>query len=350
MGGIRAECRAHRACAWLRWLPALLSAAVVAGATQTPELEDRLALGIRQARAGEFETAVETLNAVSRDLKERGGQARPLARAYAYLAICYLGMNHEQTAKAKLLEALEADRGLDLSPSEFPPRVVELFAEIVREERTRTGETATTPAVAPSPSPGNGTRGEKAGGAKRGLLIGGAAAAAAGVGIAAAGSGGSSPATVDDGDPCQGGFAFEADFAFSGSITCDLVNPRRQVYRVTNNANSPLRIDGLDARINYACEPAGTPAPPAETLPVLVLSVPPRTTAVIRNGSPEGTATVACCEVPGTCLAVQCTIMEEYTLRTGCGSRVLTHSFMESATGTGGPGDCLPCGTTRSWY
>ena len=88
-----------------------------------------LATGVRQTQIGEFEAAVATLDAVVQRLSAEGGQPKQLARAYLYLSIAYLGLSEGQKAKAKFTEALRTDMELELSPSEFPPKILRFFEE-----------------------------------------------------------------------------------------------------------------------------------------------------------------------------------------------------------------------------
>ena len=112
-----------------RWLVLLLVVALGSpqrgGAQGTVDTD--LANGVRQAQEGDFENAVVTLDGVVRRLTGQPSRAKDLARAYTYLSIAYLGLSQEQTAKAKFLEAWKTDSDMNLSPREFPPRVLEFF-------------------------------------------------------------------------------------------------------------------------------------------------------------------------------------------------------------------------------
>src|SRR5688572_23083181 len=160
---------------------------------------DDLARGIAQVEGGEFEAAVITLDGVVRRLSAQASPPADLARAYLYLAIAYLGMSQEQAAKARFLDALKADRTLELSTGEFPPRVVQFFEEVKRESESAAPApvapaprpTPTPPPVAPpaptrpAPPPAGGGKG----GSTALLVVGGGAAAAL-VGALALGGGG----------------------------------------------------------------------------------------------------------------------------------------------------------------
>jgi len=95
--------------------------------------------GVALAQQGDFEEAVITLDAAARRLAAERGRAPELARAYLYLAISYLGLSQEQKAKAQFLQAWKTDKGMELSPSEFPPRILEFFDK-AREEAIESGQ------------------------------------------------------------------------------------------------------------------------------------------------------------------------------------------------------------------
>src|SRR5712691_2143545 len=96
-----------------------------------------LATGIRQVREGDFDAALMTLDGVVRRLSGQKGQATELARAYTYLAIAYVGLAQQETAKAKFLEAWKADKQMTLSPKEFPPNIIEFFEQAKKEGEAR---------------------------------------------------------------------------------------------------------------------------------------------------------------------------------------------------------------------
>jgi ankyrin repeat protein len=84
---------------------------------------------------GDFEEAVKKLSAVVQRLSRQGTNPRELSRAYLYLAIGYLQLSEEQSAKAKFIEAWKSDQSLKLSPSEFPPKVIAAFKQALEEAR-----------------------------------------------------------------------------------------------------------------------------------------------------------------------------------------------------------------------
>ncbi len=155
----------------------VLSFAVAAALTLSPGLgraqeapgDGGLSQGIRQAQEGEFETALTTLSGVVRQLSAQPGRKRDLARAYTYLAVAYLGLAQQETAKAKLIEALKADGSLALSLNEFPPRFVLLF----EEAKAQAGPSGPPPAPQAAPVPAT----KKKGGKRIGLVVLGVGAA-----------------------------------------------------------------------------------------------------------------------------------------------------------------------------
>jgi hypothetical protein len=157
-----------------------------AQATSDAELQR----GIQQAREGDFDGAVITLDAVSRRLASQPGNAKQLAQAYTYLAVAYLGLSQEQAAKARFLEALKTDAGLDVSPREFPPKIVQFFEQVRKEAPPAAPAAAPAPpSPAPAPAP-SASAPPKKGGSKLPLILIGVAAVAGGAAVAAGGGGG----------------------------------------------------------------------------------------------------------------------------------------------------------------
>lgn len=161
--------------------------------------DEQLELGVKQAEGGEFDAAVVTLDGVVRRLATSGREPKDLTRAYTYLAIAYLGLAQEQSAKARFLDALRAEPGLKLDPGQFPPKVIQFFEQVRSEKATAAGP---SPAASPSPAgptaqpaakPATTTAAappeEKKGGSKALLVLLGVGAAA-GIGLAVAGGGG----------------------------------------------------------------------------------------------------------------------------------------------------------------
>jgi hypothetical protein len=142
-----------------------------------------LAAGIRQVEEGDFEASIVTLDRAVKALSAEKGASKDLAKAYLYLAIANLGLSQETAAKARLLDALTADKSLSLSPDQYPPNVIKLFDEVRREAGVPVA--AATPQPTPQPS-------KKKGGSKLPLIL-GAAAVAGGVGYFALKGGNSAP-------------------------------------------------------------------------------------------------------------------------------------------------------------
>lgn len=119
----------------------------VRGATQAPSsAHDSLAAGIAQARAGDYYRALLTLNdVVSPDSR---ADAVTLARAYAYRALAFIGLDQAERATASVLLALKANPGIAVVPGEFGPNVAALFDDARRpatadpEARGRAAEQA----------------------------------------------------------------------------------------------------------------------------------------------------------------------------------------------------------------
>jgi hypothetical protein len=167
---------------------------------QSGTVDADMATGIRQVREGDFDAALITLDGVVKRLSGQQGQAKELARAYTYLAIAYVGLAQQESARAKFLAAWKADKSMTLSPKEFPPNIIQFFEEAKKEGEAKAGAEAKPPAATPGPAPSPVTTTEKAekkGGGHTGLIIlGVVGGAAAVVAIAAAGKGGGSGTTT----------------------------------------------------------------------------------------------------------------------------------------------------------
>ena len=99
---------------------------------QTPTAAASLATGIKQAHAGEFFAALFTLDQVVRHTSGRREDSAMLARAHAFRAMVYVGLNQTDRAQAAVMLALEADRNVAISPTEFTTAAVALFADARR--------------------------------------------------------------------------------------------------------------------------------------------------------------------------------------------------------------------------
>jgi hypothetical protein len=182
-----------------RWLAVVLSMAL-AGPTQAPPAapDRELETGVQQAQEGDFEAAILTLDGAARRLVAAGNRPRDLSRAYMYLAIAYLGLGQEQSAKAKFLEALKVNRDLELSSKELPPQYLKFF-EQVRREAAASGALAAAPSPSPSPRAApaalpvtarSAPPPKKGGGGGKLVLIGGGLLAVVGGAVALGGGGG----------------------------------------------------------------------------------------------------------------------------------------------------------------
>jgi hypothetical protein len=316
---------------------------------QSGAVDADMATGIRQVREGDFDSALVTLDGVVKRLSGQQGQAKELARAYTYLAIAYVGLAQQETARAKFLAAWKADKSMTLSPKEFPPNIIQFFEETKKEGEDKARAEAKPPSTTPSPAPTPATTTEKAekkgggGGGKTALIVVGALAAAGGIALAA--KGGSSSAAPPTPPPCTPGsdFDFAVDFAFSGSFNCGQVNTRAQTYRITNRSCSALTVEGLvlnrGLTAGTSCNVSPSQNLPLNGVAVVSAAAGAPTTAVIRTGSPAGTAHYLCCSAY-PCSVGSCSLNEGYTVTTTAGSKTVanTVTVLEN-TGT----DCVPC-------
>jgi hypothetical protein len=98
-------------------------------AAQTPAV-DYLVNGIARVQAGDFQLGVMMLNEVV--APESKADARSIARAHAYRAQAFLGLNQPGNARAAALLALQADANLSVSAPPYSAAVVALFQEVRR--------------------------------------------------------------------------------------------------------------------------------------------------------------------------------------------------------------------------
>ena len=108
-------------------------------ATQTTASDDDLDLGVGFVMDGDFEAAVEVLDAVAIILDDRPEDQERLARAYLYLGYAFLYAYGDAAATQRLYDARMRDPRVVPSPAEFPRRVIRLW------------ETATDPNSWPQP-------------------------------------------------------------------------------------------------------------------------------------------------------------------------------------------------------
>jgi len=286
-------------------------------AAQAPVEDEELANGIRQAQEGDFDEAVVTLDGVVRRLAAQPGRAKELARAYTYLAIAYYGLSQEQMAKARFLEAWRADPEMELSSSEFPPRILR-FLEEAAEEARKAGPAPTKAGAAPAPAPGgaSGTTAAASGApAKKGrsktlpILLGVGAAAGVGVAVAAGGGGGGSPTPAATPPPVP--TASVSSPAAGQSINC--TTPVTATVTVNNPTSSALGITGL--RLNTAATSGGC-TPTTFTYATLVASVAAGQSATVLSRSLYSGG-AGCCT--GTCTGGSCNIQQTFTVLTTSG-------------------------------
>ena len=257
-------------------LAAVLALSGPSGALAQQPADANLEKGIREAQGGDFQAAIVTLDEVVRRLVAQPGRAKDLARAYTYLSIAYLGLSQEQTAKAKFLEAWKTDNQMEISPREFPPKIVKFFEDAKKE--------AGLPAAAPSPTPtpmpavaapASTPADAKGGGSRLAFILLGVAAVGGGVALAASSGGGDPPPATSpplnltgrwtgggaDGLHLRGGTCFEDDdvlldlshggTTLSGSLrTVARAANCRQVGKVEDfNVTGNVSAQGVTMRI-----------------------------------------------------------------------------------------------------
>lgn len=191
--------------------------------------DPQLVEGIRQVKEGDFETAVLTLDGVTRRLAGDPARRRDLAQACVYLGIAYLALDQRQPAHDRFLQALEQDHDLRLSPDRFSPKVVAAFEQARKEAEAR--------------RPGG-----SGGRSKLAVVVLGAGAAAGAIALAAAG-GGSEPQGVVEfanarfGTPvieCPNGFRNEP-IAFA--ILVDASNGTGTLVTINTVSSTAIIVD-----------------------------------------------------------------------------------------------------------
>jgi len=276
-----------------------LSMAIVLGAGHGPGLSsaqsppaDDLARGMQQVEGGEFDAAVVTLDGVVRRLAAQPSPPRDLARAYLYLAIAYLGLSQEQTAKATFLDALKADRSLVLSTGEFPPRIVQFFQQVKKESEAAAAQVPPAAPAPPAATPGPPARpapqaAEKKGGSTALLVVGGGAAAAL-VGALALGGGGgdtggggvqATTTTTTTTLPPLADLRVNGDK--SGTLSCG--GPLVFTIGVLNRTMVELRIDSFGLNLTALAGACTSHAAPVDGTAFSPRAIPPGTGAEIRR-------------------------------------------------------------------
>jgi hypothetical protein len=113
-------------------------------AAETPEAD--LATGIRQVQEGDFETAVVTLQGVTRKLQGQTTRRQELAQAHLYLGIAHVALDQPAEAKTAFKAALTQNKELRLTPDRFSPKVIAAFEEARREAEAAASAGGTSPA------------------------------------------------------------------------------------------------------------------------------------------------------------------------------------------------------------
>lgn len=208
-------------------LAALLILATLAPAplraAEAPEAD--LATGIRQVQEGDFETAVVTLQGVTRKLEGQTTRRQALAQAHLYLGIAHVALDQSAEAKTAFKAALTQNKELRLTPDRFSPKVIAAFEEARREVATTRPGTAS-----------------KSGGGKPLLwvAVGGAAAAAVALAASGGGNGPSGNVTV-----ANARFATPVIECPNGSDNLEL--PYSVLVDADNQSSRPLTIQDVNA-------------------------------------------------------------------------------------------------------
>lgn len=316
-----------------------------------PELE----AAIQQVQQGDFEAAIPGLDGAVRRLAAAGGKPKLLSRAYLYLSIAYLGLSQQQKAKAQFLEAWKADQGMELSPKEFPPKVLQFFEEARTEAAARTAPSpAPPPRGVASPQPGpeppapvtdkrgalpSPTATSRKGRSKTVPVLIGVGAVAV-IGVAVAGGGGGQPAATV---PPITQPTVTLDM-LSASVTSPQRNTNlnctddvQATVTLTNRGSTAVAVSGVrrDDRIVFGdCSPAEP-----ETFPSAVRSVGPNETATVLNRNLFSGGS-GCCIGGGSCSGF-CQIAARLTVVTGVGE-VNAGEFGYGVRFDG----CPPCGSS----
>jgi len=190
--------------------------------------------GIRLVDDGDYAEALLVLDAVVKRMEADPQHDRALlARAHLNLGIAYIGLSHEEAARAQFAAALAQVRGLRLSPEQYPPKVIEAFEAARNRQQSR-------------------------GSSSKPILLGAGAAAAAGVAVLASSGGGSSGAgSAGGGSACTQGrvtftnarfevAAFECPVGANGlddpaGIVVDAVNTTCSTVTITS-ASTTLTV------------------------------------------------------------------------------------------------------------
>lgn len=158
---------------------------VLLGFAQSPrgrtDVKDTdLLRGIDQVKAGDFESAVLSLEAAIRRLGREPRVVGELALAFVYQGVAYLEMNETALAREKFHQALLREPSFRMDPFEFSPQQIRVFEAVV-------GQQSATALASPSP---------RRRPAKTLAIVAGGAAVAGGVAVAAGGGGRNSSAST----------------------------------------------------------------------------------------------------------------------------------------------------------
>jgi hypothetical protein len=102
----------------------------------TPSAESGVAAGVRQVEEGDFEGAVETLEAAIPRLRGDPQRLRLLVQADIQLAVAHTALDHGPQAVQAFSEAITLDPNLRLDPQRFSPKVLRAL-ETAREQAAR---------------------------------------------------------------------------------------------------------------------------------------------------------------------------------------------------------------------
>ncbi len=106
---------------------------------QEPPVKATIGAGISETRGRDFVNALVTLNDVVTQLDNRPEESTTLARAHAYRAVAFIGLEQPEWARAAALLALKADPKIVVEATEFGPRVAALFESARRPARDPEG-------------------------------------------------------------------------------------------------------------------------------------------------------------------------------------------------------------------
>lgn len=107
------------------WL--LIAAGLAPGQTPSPDV---LRAGIERVRSGDFQPGITMLDEVVAPWS--GADAATMARAHAYRAQGFLGLNQPENARAAVLLALKANPRISVTAANYSADLVRLFTELRR--------------------------------------------------------------------------------------------------------------------------------------------------------------------------------------------------------------------------